>query len=204
MERISTGILGGTFDPPHNGHLAIAQAALDYLGLEQVLFAPTRQPPHKPNQPITPVDARVEMVRLAISRYSAFVLSRVDVDRAGPNYTADTLRLLRRQFGDDTAMYFIMGMDSLASLLTWYKPEEIVRLCKLAVIQRPGFTADLSVLEAKIPEIRERVVFVPASPVDISASDIQRRVRKGESIAGLVPPAVAAYIQQHHLYKSPA
>ncbi len=116
----------------------------------------------------------------------------------------DTLRLLRRQFGGESALYFIMGMDSLASLLTWYKPEEIVRLCKLAVIQRPGFTADLSVLEAKIPEIRERVVFVPASPVDISASDIQRRVRKGESIAGLVPPAVAAYIQQHHLYKSPA
>ncbi len=85
MERIKIGILGGTFDPPHNGHLAIAQAALDYLGLEQVLFAPTRQPPHKPNQPITPVDARVEMVQLAIAPYPAFVLSRVDVDRAGPN-----------------------------------------------------------------------------------------------------------------------
>ncbi len=202
MERISVGILGGTFDPPHNGHLAIAKAALDYLGLEQVLFAPTRQPPHKPNQPITPVEARLEMVRLAIAPYPAFVLSRVDVDRAGPTYTVDTLRLLQRQFGGNATLYFIMGMDSLTNLLAWYKPEELVRLCRLAVLQRPGFTADLGTLEERIPGIRKRVVFVPAPLVDVSASDIQRRIREGKNIAGLVPAAVAAYIQQHHLYRN--
>lgn len=201
MERVGVGILGGTFDPPHNGHLAIAQAALDYLGLEKVLFAPTRQPPHKPNQPVTPIAARLEMVRLAIAPYPAFVLSRVDVDRTGPTYTVDTLRILQREFGDRTTLYFIMGMDSLATLLTWYEPEDIVRLCRMAVLQRPGFTADLKAIEAKIPEIRERLVFVPAPPVDIAASDIQRRIHAGESITGLVPPAIAAYIREHKLYQ---
>jgi nicotinate-nucleotide adenylyltransferase len=201
MERIGIGVLGGTFDPPHNGHLAIATAALDHLKLQRVLFAPTRQPPHKPNQPITPVARRVEMVRLAIAEHSGFVLSRVDVDRTGPTYTVDTLRQLRQEWGEETPLYFIMGMDSLVNLPTWYKPEELLALCRLAVLERPGYKADLENLETRIPGIRERVVFVPAPPVDISATDIQRRVREGDPIAGLVPPAVAAYIRERGLYR---
>lgn len=201
MERIGIGILGGTFDPPHNGHLAIARATLDHLKLQRVLFAPSRQPPHKPNQPITPIESRVEMVRLAIGEHPGFVLSRVDVDRAGPTYTVDTLRLLRREWGDEKALYFIMGMDSLAGLLSWYRPEEMVRLCRLAVLARPGYKVDLHTLEERIPDIREHVVFIPAPPVDISATDIQRRAREGEPITGLVPPAVAAYIRDNNLYK---
>ncbi|MGE5264514.1 MAG: nicotinate-nucleotide adenylyltransferase [Acidobacteriota bacterium] len=203
MERIKIGVLGGTFDPPHIGHLVIAAEALAYLRLDHVLFAPTRQPPHKPGQPITPVEQRVEMVRLAIASNPHFALSRVDVDREGPTYTVDTLRLLQKQLGEHTELYFIMGMDSLANIMTWRQPEELVRFCRLAVFERPGFRADMDKLEQKLPGLRERVVFIPGSPLDVAASELQWRVRHGESIDHLVPSAVAAYIEAHGLYREP-
>lgn len=195
------GVLGGTFDPPHNGHLLIAEQALTQLGLDQVLFAPTRLPPHKINDQITAIEHRLEMVRLAIADHPQFVLSRIDVDRPGPTYTVDTMRLLREQYGGDTELYFIMGMDSLANLLTWRAPEQLIRLCKLVVFQRPGFHADLDTLEKQLPGLRQRVRFLSNPMLDIAASDLQRRVRAGEPIEHLVPPAVARYIQEHGLYK---
>lgn len=194
-------MLGGTFDPPHNGHLLIAREALTQLGLAQVLFAPTRLPPHKLRNHITPVEQRVEMVRLAIAPYPEFALSRVDIDRAGPTYTVDTLRLLREQFGNTVELFFIMGMDSLANILTWRAPEQLIRLCKLAVFQRPGFAANLGELEQKIPGLRARVVFLHSSALDIAASDLQARVRAGQSIAEMVPEAVARYITEKGLYR---
>ncbi len=195
------GVLGGTFDPPHNGHLLIAQYALTQLELDQVLFAPTRQPPHKINNNLTPIEHRLEMVRLAIADRPHFVLSRVDVDRSGPTYTVDTMHLLREQFGTDAELYFIMGMDSLANLLTWHRPEQLIRLCKLVVFQRPGFQADLDALEKRLPGLRQRVVFLSNPTPDIAASDLQRRVRAGEEIAHLVPALVARYIREHGLYR---
>ncbi len=200
MARV--GILGGTFDPPHMGHLVIAQEALTQLGLAQVIFAPTRQPPHKIGNAITPIEHRVEMVRRAIAPHLQFMLSRVDVDRAGPTYTVDTLRLLREQLGP-VDLYFIMGMDSLASLLTWHAPEELIRLCRLAVFNRPGFAVDLDALEAQLPGVRERVALLSAPTLDIAASDLQRRVRAGLPITHLVPEAVAAYIAEQGLYHDP-
>ncbi len=202
MERVKVGILGGTFDPPHIGHLEIAAEALAYLKLDRVLFAPTRQPPHKPGQPITPIEQRLDMVRLAIASNPRFQLSRVDVDRAGPTYTVDTLRLLHWELGEQTELYFIMGMDSLANILTWHKPEELIHLCRLAVFQRPGFRANLEELEAKLPGLREAVVFIPSPPLDVAASDLQRRIRHGESIDHLIPEAVVAYIKEHGLYNA--
>ncbi len=199
MERI--GVLGGTFDPPHNGHLLIAREALTQLGLAQVLFAPTRLPPHKLRNHITPIEQRVEMVRLAIAPYPEFALSRVDIDRAGPTYTVDTMRILREQFGNSVELFFIMGMDSLANILTWRAPEQLIRLCKLAVFQRPGFAANLDALEQKIPGLRERVVFLQSSALDIAASDLQERVRAGQSIAHLVPEVVDKYIAEKRLYR---
>lgn len=198
MARV--GILGGTFDPPHNGHLLIARQAFHQLKLDQVLFAPTRQPPHKLNQSITPIEHRLEMVRLAIADHPGFVLSRIDVDRAGPTFTIDTMRLLRQQFGEESALYFIMGMDSLNNILTWREPAELFKICKLAVFARPGFRANIGELEKQLPGLRERVVFLSTPTLNVAASELQKRVRDGQSIADCVPAAVVEYIQTHGLY----
>ena len=195
------GVLGGTFDPPHLGHLVIARQALTKLGLTRVLFAPTRQPPHKPADGITPIEDRLAMVRLAIAAQPDFSLSQVDVDRAGPTYTVDTMHLLRQQF-PDAELYFIMGMDSLSTILTWRSPDRLIQACRLVVFNRPGYSVDLAALEAQLPGLRERTVMLPAPALDIAASDIQRRVRAGQSIAHLVPEAVAAYIAEHKLYQT--
>jgi nicotinate-nucleotide adenylyltransferase len=199
--NLKLGILGGTFDPPHNGHLLIAREALTQLGLTQILFAPTRQPPHKNAAEHTAVEHRIEMVRLAIAPYPQFALSRVDADRAGPTYTVDTMRILREQFGDQVELFFIMGMDSLANILTWRAPEQLIRACKLAVFARPGFVANLEALEQKIPGLRARVVLLNAPALDIAASDLQKRVHAGQSIAEMVPEAVARYIAEKELYR---
>jgi len=195
------GILGGTFDPPHIGHLIIAQEALTQLNLEQVLFAPSRQPPLKNHRTVTPIEHRLAMVRLAIATHPHFALSRVDVDREGPTYTVDTMRLLHQQFGNSVEFYFIMGLDSLANISTWRAPEQLIRLCKLTVFNRPGSGVNLNELERQLPGLRERVILLPAPALEIAASDLQRRVRAGQSIAHLVPDAVAAYIADHRLYR---
>ncbi len=203
LQRVSrVGVLGGTFDPPHYGHLSIARHALDELSLDEVLFAPTRNPPHKQGLSITPIDDRLEMVRLAIEGEPRFRISRVDIDRTGPTYTVDTIRLLNQELGPTTSLYFIMGMDSLASLPTWHKPEELVRLCALAVFPRPGFQADIAELEKKLPGLRSSLVLLAMEPIDISATELQRRIYLGELIDHLVPPAVAEYIRLHGLYRS--
>jgi nicotinate-nucleotide adenylyltransferase len=199
--NLKLGILGGTFDPPHNGHLLIAREAQTQLGLTQVLFAPTRQPPHKNPAEHTSIEHRLAMVRLAIAPYPQFVLSRVDVDRPGPTYTVDTLRLLREQFGKQSELFFIMGMDSLANILTWRTPEQLIHLCKLAVFQRPGFAVDLDTLDQKIPGLSERVVFLQSPALDIAASDLQKRVRARQPIAHLVPEMVERYIAENRLYQ---
>ncbi|MDE3090928.1 MAG: nicotinate-nucleotide adenylyltransferase [Chloroflexota bacterium] len=198
--NLKLGVLGGTFDPPHNGHLVIAQEALTQLDLAQVIFAPTRQPPHKLGQEVTPIKQRLDMVRLAIAANPRFALSRVDVDRAGPTYTVDTIRLLRDGLGEDAEIYFIMGLDSFATILAWHAPDQLIRLCRLAVFNRPGFAVDLAALEARLPGVRERATLLPSPALDIAASDLQHRVRAGQSIKHLVPDAVAAYIMEHGLY----
>lgn len=195
------GVLGGTFDPPHIGHLVIAQEAVSQLCLSKIFFAPTRKPPHKLSNDITPIEHRLAMVQLAIAPHPRFALSRVDADRAGPTFTVDTMRLLREQFGNHAELFFIMGMDSLASILTWHAPDQLIRLCKLAVFNRPGFTANLDELESSLPGVSARVVFLKSPTLEIAASDIQRRVRAGQPIAQLVPVTVADYIARHNLYR---
>lgn len=205
MERVKSrriGVLGGSFDPPHIGHLKIAERAQEYLALDKILFAPTRQPPHKPYRELTPIEDRLEMVRLAIAPFPQFAISRIDVDREGPTYTSDTMRLLREQLGTASEIYFIMGMDSLANILTWHRPEEMLRYCKLAVFKRPGFQADVEALERHLPGLSQALVFIPGPDLDVSASDLQRRIRFGESTNGLIPDAVAAFIREHALYQT--
>ncbi|MCC7164479.1 MAG: nicotinate-nucleotide adenylyltransferase [Anaerolineae bacterium] len=198
------GILGGTFDPPHNGHLKIAAAARSALGLAQIVFIPAGQPPHKLDDPVSPAATRLAMLELALARHPDFVISRLELLRAGPSYTVDTLRELHQTLGDDAEIYFIMGMDSLQNFHAWHQPQEIVKLCKLAVLRRPGFDVDLDTLEKQVPGVTASVVIIPGPEFDISASEIRARVRRGESIRGLVPPAVAAFIKTNRLYKNGA
>jgi nicotinate-nucleotide adenylyltransferase len=142
------------------------------------------------------------MVRLAISDNPAFDISAVDMDRPGPHYTIDTIHLIRNEWGtgiDET--YFIMGADSLAHLLTWHQPDQLVDLCRLAVVARPGYRADLAELEAALPNISHRLDWVEMPVLGISSSDLQRRVREGHSIRYQVPAAVAEYVTEHRLYR---
>lgn len=194
------GILGGTFDPPHNGHLQIAAAAQDALRLAQIVFMPARQPPHKLDEPVSPLADRVAMLELALGEHPDFVISLLEAKRAGPSYTVDTLRELRAVLAQDE-IYFIMGMDSLQNLPSWYQPQEIVKLCKLAVLRRPGYGIDLDVLEQQVPGVKTSVVMIPAPEIEISASEIRDLVCRGESIRDLVPPLVADYIAAHSLYR---
>lgn len=199
MERL-IGILGGTFDPPHLGHLILAQAALDALKLAQVLFLPVADPPHKHDRSLTSVEHRLAMVTAAIADNPRFALSRVDLDRPGPHYTVDTLAILTHTY-PDAALYFLMGGDSLHDLLTWRDPGGIVAQAYLAVMRRPGSTFDLSGLAARIPEIERRVVFVDAPEIGISATTLRERLRADHSIRYQVPDAVERYILSHKLYR---
>ncbi len=196
------GILGGTFDPIHFGHLLAAEEARIALHLNRVLFAPAGDPPHKQGHPILPVEHRLAMVRLAIQDNPAFAISRVDIDRPGPHYTLDMIHLLREEWGtgaDET--FFIMGVDSLAHLPTWHQPARLVEICRLAVVARPGFRADLAELQTALPGISYRLDWVEMPVLGISSSDLQRRVREGQSIRYQVPAAVARYVGENGLYR---
>lgn len=194
------GILGGTFDPPHMGHLILAQSALDILNLSHVLFVPAADPPHKHHLPITPVMHRVSMLELAIEDNPRFMISRVDMDRPGPHYTVDTLDILCKKFpGID--LYFLMGGDSLHDFASWRDPEGIIERATLAVMRRPGSVIDISDLEAKLPGIQNRIAFVDAPIIGISATLIRDRLRVGHSIRYQVPDKIERYILTNRLYR---
>jgi nicotinate-nucleotide adenylyltransferase len=195
------GILGGTFDPIHHGHLVAAEEAHNQLGLDQVLFVPAGEPPHKPNRPISPVHHRLRMIELAIAGKPHLAISRVDADRPGPCYTVDTFRLLRAKWGSAPVLFFIEGADSLTDITTWYQPERLIELCDLAVVARPGVEIDLAGLEKGLPGLMSRIHWVQMPCLEISSSDLRARVRGGRSISYLVPPAVEAYILEQGLYR---
>jgi nicotinate-nucleotide adenylyltransferase len=194
------GILGGTFDPPHIGHLVIAEEARQKLGLAKVYFVPAREPPHKRGEPVSPLQDRIAMLRLALKDHPFFAVSLAEAMRPGPSYTVDTMKQLLDEFPPATELYFVMGMDSLAALPTWHEPSKLIDLCTLAVLKRPGYSANMDELEKKIPGLASRVVFIPAPELEISSSDLQSRVRGGLSIAYMVPGCVAEYVAEHHLY----
>jgi nicotinate-nucleotide adenylyltransferase len=193
------GIVGGTFDPPHCGHLVLAENGRVQLRLDRVLFVLAGQPPHKPDRPIVPAHHRAAMVEAAVADNPAFALSRVDLDRPGPHYTVDMLALLHRQY-PEAELFFLMGGDSLAHFLTWRDPAGIVRQARLAVMLRPGYEPDLAALERAVPGLHERLVWLDAPYLDIAASDLRRRAGDGLPLRYLVPPAVEAYIREHRLY----
>ena len=195
------GVLGGTFDPIHNGHLGIADAACRELGLARVLFVPARDPWLKGRRDVVSSMHRVEMVKLAISGHPRYEISCVDLQREGPSYTVDTLSDLRSELDPSAELYFILGMDALEGLPDWREPYHIVQMCRLVVAKRPGVDAvDLRALEARLPGIAGRVVVIDNDLYDINSTGIRRCVAAGRSIDGLVPDAVARYIQENGLY----
>jgi nicotinate-nucleotide adenylyltransferase len=193
------GVVGGTFDPPHCGHLVLAENGRVQLRLDRVLFVLAGQPPHKPDRPIAPAHHRVAMVEAAIADNPAFALSRVDLDRPGPHYTVDMLALLQREY-PGAELFFLMGGDSLAQFLAWCDPASIVRQARLAVMRRSGHEPDLAALERAAPGLRERLLWLGAPYLDVASSDLRRRARDGLPLRYLVPPAVEAYIREHCLY----
>jgi nicotinate-nucleotide adenylyltransferase len=198
------GLLGGTFDPVHIGHLVAAAEARDALGLDQVLFVPAATPPHKLRVTMSPADHRLAMLELAVADEPAFVASRLDLDRAGPHFTVDLLSLARRRLPITEAdgLWFIMGADSLLDLPTWRDPQGIIGLARLAVATRPGYEPVLDELERSIPGLADRVDPVPIPLIGVSGTNIRRRVREGRTIAYHVPRAVEAHVHQHTLYQT--
>jgi len=202
LQRI--GVIGGTFDPIHYGHLAAAEEARVRVNLEKVLFAVAGLPPHKLDEEVTPVEHRLAMVQLGIFSNPDFELSRVDVDRSGPSYTVDTISILQEQWGQGTEMFFILGLDSLVEVPTWHQPERLIQLCHLVAVARPGFEVDMRQLEDSVPGISSRVEIIDMPEVDISSSDLQRRVRESLPIRYQVPEEVERYIREHRLYQQSA
>lgn len=192
------GVLGGTFDPVHVGHVALGRAARDQVPLDEVLFVPAGQPWRKASRDITPDQHRLAMVRLAIEGEPAFVVSTIELDREGPSYTADTLEALRGE-RPGSELFFIIGEDALADLPNWVRPQRIVELAKLAVARRPGAQG---APESALSGLRDRIVWLDMPPMDVSATEIRRRLRDGEAVEGMLPAGVEAYIRESGLYST--
>jgi len=199
------GILGGTFDPVHYGHLVIAEEAYAALDLDEMVFVPTGQPPHKPERQVTAARHRLAMLELAIADNPHFSISRVDLERPGPSYTVETLRLLHQQWGEQTALYFLIGWDSLEDFLTWRDPAGILGyLSYLVAVRRPGYAEEngyRASLEARLPGITQRLLVVPAPQLEISSTDLRERVAEGRPIKYQLPERVEQYIEQYNLYQ---
>lgn len=196
---LRVGILGGTFDPPHIGHLILGEYAADALDLARLLYIPAADPPHKQDEHKTPVEHRLAMLKLALADNPRFEISRVDIDRAGPHYSLDTVRIVQTQF-PEAEIYFIMGGDSLRDLPLWHRPADLIRLCRLAVMARAGADARPEMHEAVLPGLAERVVMIESPLIEISSTGIVQRLGAGRSVRYLLPDAVLNYIQQHDLY----
>lgn len=192
------GVLGGSFDPPHLGHLLIASDVHAYLDLEKVLFVPAARPPHKASDEGTPAPVRLEMTRLAVAGDPRFEVSAVEIER-GLVYTLDTVSAISRQY-EDHRLHFIMGSDSLLQFHTWHEPEAILSLCRLAVALRPG--DDEREVEAVARDLgRGSAVVLKTAMTDISSRDIRDRVRRDDPIRYLVPRAVEDFITARRLYR---
>jgi len=198
---MNIGVMGGTFDPIHKGHLIVAEEIRAQLNLTEILFVPAGQPWLKANSPITVAEHRIQMVRLAIAAEPYFKLSTMEIERAGPSYTVDTIAELEGQLGVEDKLFFILGWENLAELPQWYEPSRLIKMCYLVAVPRVGYPApDLKSLEADIPGLSQSVILLDTPQIDISASAIRNRVAQGLPISHLVPEPVERYIREHGLY----
>jgi nicotinate-nucleotide adenylyltransferase len=192
------GVLGGTFDPFHVGHLAAASVAIDCAQLERVIFVPAAQPPHRPAA-VASVQDRLAMCKLATSDDARFAVSDVEVKRAGPSYTAETLEEMRG-LHPDAELFLILGWDAASLFRTWHRPDRVRELASIVIVGRPGSAApEAGDLQAAGLDGDGVVVCLGHTPA-VSASEVRRAVAADESIAGMVPEAVEHYIKAHHLY----
>jgi nicotinate-nucleotide adenylyltransferase len=200
--NLRVGVLGGTFDPIHIGHLILAEEARDQLDLSIVYLVPAGDPPHKRDRRLASVDDRLRMIELAIAGNPTFRASRTDADRPGPHYTLDMVRLFKEQLPAGGELFFLMGYDSLAELPGWHRPNELVAACRLVALTRYNVPLDWGHLEAQLPGIQQRVTLLDMPELEISSNQIQTRVRSGRSIRYLVPEMVQEYIAERGLYQT--
>ncbi len=195
------GVFGGTFDPPHIGHLVLAADALNQLKLDRVLWVLTPVPPHKQGQMISPVDQRLALVQAAIEGEARYKLSRVELDRPGPHYAVDSVRLLQEQ-NPKAEFIYLLGGDSLRDLPMWYKPQEFIRLISgLGVMRRPGVDIDSEEMEDHLPGIMRKVCYFDTPLLDISSSAIRLRIGEGRPFRFFLSQPVFDLIQKNHYYQ---
>lgn len=201
MKKI--GILGGTFNPVHKGHLRIAEIALKKFKLDKVVFVPSGIPPHKPKAGIAPKGDRFRMIKIAIKGHPKFAVSRVELDRPGYSYAVDTFNDLRKEFGQRAKLYYIMGLDSINDILSWKKPLELFRLCEFIVATRPGARIRSFKRLMKFPPLKVNVgkIHLIETKFDISASEIREDIKRGRSVIRWVPKEVVKYLAGKGLYK---
>lgn len=194
-----TAVFGGSFNPVHYGHLLLADEVLEALGLDRILFVPAALPPHKPPGRLAPAADRYEMVRLATAGHPKFEVSDLELRRAGPSYTVDTLAELRIPRPD---LFLLVGSETFLDLLTWREPRRLAELARLVVVPRVGsaFDPDSAAAQKVVREIGQEPLIVRATSLPISASDLRRRVREGRSLAYRVPDGVLAHIRARRLY----
>jgi nicotinate-nucleotide adenylyltransferase len=217
------GLLGGSFNPIHNGHLAIASQVCEKLHVDRILFIPIGEPPHKRDGSLASARDRYEMVRLAIAGTPSFDISEIEVQRTGKSYSIDTIRELRRQLGSSTELYFLIGLDAFLDFPSWKEPRALLKACRFVVISRPGQSfqslpklsmlqrldshalaqldaGGLTRLDIAIPSC-PGIICLPLPPCLISASDIRQRIQRKAPLANVLPPSVESYILQHRLYQ---
>lgn len=200
MHREQIGLFGGTFDPPHLGHLILASEAHSQLQLDRLLWILTPAPPHKQDQFITSVEHRLAMVNLAIHDNPSFELSRVELDRPGPHFTLDTIQLIAKQF-PEADITPVIGGDSLRDLPTWNRPNDLLAAChRVGVMHRLGEQENLEALEKQLPGISSKVQYVEAPLLEIASRQIRTRIADGKPFRYYLHPAVCEYIEKHHLY----
>ncbi|GAB4544666.1 MAG: nicotinate-nucleotide adenylyltransferase [Anaerolineales bacterium] len=203
MQTQSIGVFGGTFDPPHLGHLILASEAAQQLNLQKVLWVLAPDPPHKDSADITPLPHRLAMLERAAANQPRFEISRVEINRPGPHYTVDTLRLLKEEF-PQAELTLLMGGDSLRDLPRWRDPAAIVNLvARLGVMRRPNAAARLDELEASLPGAAQKVHFITALMQELSSQELRRRAASGGEYRCYLAPAVYEYIEENRLYHLP-
>ncbi|HHY70291.1 MAG TPA: nicotinate-nucleotide adenylyltransferase [Thermoanaerobacterales bacterium] len=203
LKNKKVGIMGGTFDPIHYGHLVTAEAARTHFNLDKVIFTPAGKPPHKKGYSVTPAEDRYLMTVLAVNDNPFFDISRIEIERPGLTYTVDTLEMFYNELGKDVKLYFISGADAVLDILTWKDVDRVLSYCTFIAATRPGYPMDQ--LNQKLLQIRQmygrQVYPMEVTGLDISSTDIRRRVKEGLSIKYLLPESVETYIQKSGLYR---
>jgi nicotinate-nucleotide adenylyltransferase len=201
MKRI--GIMGGTFNPIHNGHLELAKTAMHEFVLDEIIFIPTGTPPHKAPGEIIDKEHRYNMVKLAIKGKPKYSVSRIEVDRKGVSYAVDTFNVLKKKLGKDDKLFYIMGLDSINEILEWKKPLELFKLCEFIVGTRPGSRIRTFKRLVRFPPLQKEVdkIHLMELREKTSSSELRSRLKAGKSVKGHLPESVEKYINQHNLYK---